>query len=159
MAIRSAGILMYHRTDDGIAVVLVHPGGPFWRKRDLGAWSIPKGEFQAGEDPEATARREFAEELGFAIAGRLHPLGEVRQRSGKLVQAFASEGTLDADAVGSNDFVLEWPLHSGRRTSFPEIDRAAWFLLPLARKKILPSQQPFLDRLEQISQNISVREK
>jgi len=148
MATMSAGILMYRRGDGGLDVLLVHPGGPFWRNRDLGAWSIPKGELNDGEAPEQAARREFAEELGIKATGRLRPLGQVRQRGGKLVLAYALEGTLDADAVRSNEISIEWPPRSGRTISVPEIDRAEWFPLALAREKILASQQPFLDRLE-----------
>jgi len=150
MATMSAGILMYHHGEAGLVVLLVHPGGPFWRNRDLGAWSIPKGELDDGEDPEEAARREFAEELGIAATGRLRPLGQVRQRGGKIVLAYALEGTLDPDAVRSNDIPIEWPPRSGRTIKIPEIDRAAWFPLPLAREKILASQRPFLDRLEEL---------
>lgn len=150
MAITSAGILMYRRGDAGIVVLLVHPGGPFWRNRDLGAWSIPKGELEDGEDPEAAARREFAEELGIEATGPLRPLGQVRQRSGKIVLAYALEGTLDVSAVRSNEIAIEWPPRSGRTLSVPEIDRAAWFPLAVARRKILAGQQPFLDRLERL---------
>src|SRR5437667_3084746 len=131
MPINSAGILMYRRSGDGIEVLLVHPGGPFWRKRDLGAWSIPKGELGDGEDPEAAARREFAEELGSEAAGPVQPLGQVRQRAGKLVHAYALEGDLDVSRVRSNEIAIEWPPRSGRTIRFPEIDRAAWFALPL----------------------------
>jgi predicted NUDIX family NTP pyrophosphohydrolase len=148
MASMSAGILMFRHTDDGILVLLVHPGGPFWRNRDLGAWSIPKGEFQPGEDPENAARREFAEELGIEPTGPMRPIGQVRQRGGKTVVAYALEGTLDVGAVRSNKVPIEWPPRTGRTIYVPEIDRAAWFALPLARQKILASQQPFLDRLE-----------
>ena len=150
MAILSAGVLMYRHGDAGLDVLLVHPGGPFWRNRDLGAWSIPKGELNDGEDPDAAARREFAEELGIAATGRLRPLGQVRQRGGKIVLAYALEGTLDADAVRSNEIPIEWPPRSGRILQIPEIDRAGWFPLPLAREKILASQRPFLDRLEEL---------
>lgn len=150
MAIMSAGILMYRRGEAGLDVLLVHPGGPFWRNRDLGAWSIPKGELDGGEDPEVAARREFAEELGVTPAGLLGPLGQLRQRGGKIVLAYALEGTLDADSVRSNEIEIEWPPRSGRLISVPEIDRAAWFSLPLAREKILASQRPFLDRLERL---------
>jgi predicted NUDIX family NTP pyrophosphohydrolase len=150
MVTTSAGILMYRHGDAGLDVLLVHPGGPFWRNRDLGAWSIPKGELQDGEDPEAAARREFAEELGIAATGRLQPLGQVRQRGGKIVLAYALEGTLDADAVRSNEIPIEWPPRSGHMISIPEIDRAEWFSITLAREKILLSQQPFLDRLEEL---------
>jgi predicted NUDIX family NTP pyrophosphohydrolase len=150
MASMSAGILMFHRTEDGIMVLLVHPGGPFWRNRDLGAWSIPKGEFQPGEDPEKAARREFAEELGIEPKGPMRPIGQVRQRGGKTVVAYALEGTLDVATVHSNKVPIEWPPRTGRTIYVPEIDRAEWFALPLARQKILAGQLPFLDRLEQL---------
>ena len=148
MAAQSAGILMYQRRDGETLVLLVHPGGPFWAKKDAGAWSIPKGEHEAGEDPEACARREFEEELGTKPEGVLTPLGRIRQKGGKWVEAFALEGELDAGAIVSNPFTLEWPPRSGRFETHPEIDRAAWFPLPEARAKILPSQNPILDRLE-----------
>ena len=150
MAIISAGILMYHRGEAGLAVLLVHPGGPFWRNRDLGAWSIPKGELDDGEDPEAAARREFAEELGIAATGPLQPLGQLRQRGGKIVLAYALEGTLDVGTVRSNEIPIEWPPRSGRTIHVPEIDRAEWFTIPLARERILAGQRPFLDRLERL---------
>jgi predicted NUDIX family NTP pyrophosphohydrolase len=150
MASMSAGILMYRHREGGLDVLLVHPGGPFWRKRDLGAWSIPKGELDDGEDPEAAARREFAEELGIKATGRLRRLGQVRQRGGKIVLAYALEGTLDVGAVRSNEIPIEWPPRSGRVLQIPEIDRAEWFPLALAREKILLSQQPFLDRLGEL---------
>jgi predicted NUDIX family NTP pyrophosphohydrolase len=149
MAVRSAGIVMYQRRHGELFVLLVHPGGPCWRNKDAGAWSIPKGEFALGEDPEAAARREFAEELGITPTGPLQALGEVRQAGGKRVRAFALEGNIDVGAIRSNEFELEWPPRSGRTQSFPEIDRAAWFPLPLAREKIIAGQRPFLDRLEQ----------
>ena len=155
MAVNSAGILMYRRRNDGIDVLLVHPGGPFWRNRDLGAWSIPKGEHDGGEDAETAARREFQEELGGGVSGPLQSLGEVRQRSGKIVRGYALDGDLDVSTVRSNDVAIEWPPRSGRTTYFPEIDRAAWFALPLAREKILASQRPFLDRLEMLWKNAS----
>ena len=148
MATLSAGILMYHHGAAGIVVLLVHPGGPFWRDRDLGAWSVPKGKLEDGEEPEAAARREFAEELGSEATGPLRPLGQVRQRGGKIVMAYALEGTLDVSTVRSNEIAIEWPPRSGRTIDIPEIDRAAWFTLPVARKKIIASQQRFLDRLE-----------
>jgi predicted NUDIX family NTP pyrophosphohydrolase len=150
MATMSAGILMHHQGEAGLVVLLVHPGGPFWRNRDLGAWSIPKGELDDGEDPEEAARREFAEELGIEAKGRLQPLGQVRQRGGKIVLAYALEGTLDADTVRSNEIPIEWPPRSGRTIHVPEIDRAEWFTVTLAREKILASQRPFLDRLERL---------
>ncbi|KQW21994.1 NUDIX hydrolase [Afipia sp. Root123D2] len=155
MPINSAGILMYRRSREGKEVLLVHPGGPFWRKRDLGAWSLPKGELNDGEDPETTARREFEEELGVKVTGPLQPLGQVRQRAGKTVLGYALVGDLDVVSIRSNDVSIEWPSHSGQTISFPEIDRAAWFALPLARQKILASQRPFLDRLEMLWTNAS----
>ncbi len=146
---RSAGILLHRRSGDGaLEVLLVHPGGPFWAKKDLGAWSIPKGEYEDGEDALAAARREFAEELGSPAAdGELVALGDVRQKSGKVVTAWALEGDIDADAVTSNTFTMEWPPRSGRTREFPEVDRAAWFGLDEARERILPAQAPLLDRL------------
>ena len=149
MPASSAGILMYRRTGKTIEVLLVHPGGPFWRNKDRGAWSIPKGEIEPGEDPADVARREFREELGSAAGQPLRALGEIRQRGGKRVIAFAVEGNLDADAISSNTFEMEWPPKSGRRQSFPEVDRAEWFDLARAREKILASQQPLLDRLDE----------
>lgn len=143
----SAGILMYRQTGRGLEVLLVHPGGPFWQIRDAGAWSIPKGEMDEGEDAAAAARREFLEETGCTLEGALEPLGDIRQRGGKRVTAFAVEGDLDVDAVKSNTFEIEWPPKSGRMQSFPEIDRAAWFDLPAAHVKILESQRQLLDRL------------
>jgi predicted NUDIX family NTP pyrophosphohydrolase len=153
MATTSAGILMYHQHDAGMAVLLVHPGGPFWRNRDLGAWSVPKGELGDGEDPETAARREFAEELGIEARGPLQPLGQVRQSSRKLVQAYALEGELDVTSIRSNEIPIEWPPRSGRTILVPEIDRAEWFTLPLAREKILPGQRPLLDRLEELGKS------
>jgi len=143
MATISAGILMYR----GPVVLLVRPGGPFWSNRDLGAWSIPKGELDNGEDVEAAARREFKEELGIEANGPLRPLGDIHQRSGKIVHAFALEGDLDVSAMRSNNIPIEWPPRSGRIIYAPEIDRAAWFNLPLARRKILSGQRPLLERL------------
>lgn len=155
MATESAGILMYRHGKAEILVLLVHPGGPFWRSRDLGVWSIPKGELDHDEDPEAAARREFKEELGMNAIGPLRPLGQVRQRAGKIVHAFALEGTLDVSTVRSNEIEIEWPARSGRTIRVPEIDRAAWFTLPTARQKILAGQQPFLDRLESLCDGTS----
>jgi predicted NUDIX family NTP pyrophosphohydrolase len=149
VAKRSAGILLYRRRDRGAPeVLLVHPGGPFWANRDLGAWSIPKGEHEEGEDPLACARREFEEELGSPPGdGELSDLGSVRQRAGKTVQAWALEGDLDTATVRSNTFTLEWPPRSGRMREFPEIDRAEWFPLDEARRRINEAQVAFLDRL------------
>ncbi|RBY97947.1 NUDIX hydrolase [Blastococcus sp. TF02-8] len=143
--VRSSGVLLYRRTDAGVEVLLGHMGGPFWAKKDDGAWSIPKGEHDPDEDAEAAARREFAEELGASAPTDLQPLGEVRGR--KLLAVWAGEGDLDAGAITSNTFEIEWPPRSGRMQSFPEIDRAAWFDLDTARSKIVKAQLPFLDRL------------
>ena len=146
----SAGILMWRRGAAGtVEVLLGHFGGPLWAKRDAGAWAIPKGEAEPDEDLETCARREFAEEIGVKAEGALVPLGRIRQKGGKEVEAFALEGDLDAAAIVSNHFTLEWPPKSGRFQSFPEIDRAAWFALDAAREKILPSQRAILELLEQ----------
>ena len=150
MARKSAGILLYKRSASGILVLLVHPGGPFWSRRDAGAWSIPKGEFEDTEDPQDAARREFREETGMDAAGTLLPLGSSRQRGGKTVFAFALEGDFDVTGLRSNLFEIEWPPRSGRMQSFPEVDRIEWFDLVAARQKILSGQLPFLDRLELI---------
>ena len=146
---RSAGILLHRRAEDGaLEVLLVHPGGPFWAKKDAGAWSIPKGEHGDDGEPLAAALREFAEELGSPPPdGDLVDLGEVRQRGGKIVIAWALEGDTDADAARSNTFTMEWPPRSGRMREYPEVDRAAWFALDAARERILPAQAPLLDRL------------
>jgi predicted NUDIX family NTP pyrophosphohydrolase len=144
---RSAGILL-HRVRDAVQeVLLVHPGGPFWAKKDAGAWSIPKGEYSDDEDPLACARREFEEELGAPAPDDLTSLGEVRQKSGKRVTAWAAAGDLDPSAIRSNTFTMEWPPRSGRTQEFPEIDRAEWFPLEEARERINPAQAAFLDRL------------
>jgi predicted NUDIX family NTP pyrophosphohydrolase len=142
---RSAGVLL-RRPADGF-VLIVHPGGPFWARKDLGAWSIPKGEHDDGEEPEACARREFLEELGAPAPAELVDLGTVRQKNRKEVRAFYGEGDLDASAVVSNTFEMEWPPRSGKRQSFPEIDRAEWFDVETAREKLNPAQAEFLDRL------------
>jgi predicted NUDIX family NTP pyrophosphohydrolase len=147
MTTRSAGVLLYKYEAGELRVLLVHPGGPFWAKKDAGAWSIPKGEYVEGEEPEAAARREFEEELGVTLDSDLAALGEAVQPSRKRVIAFAAEGDLDIAAVRSNSFAIEWPPKSGRRQSFPEIDRAGWFTLAEAREKILAGQRVFLDRL------------
>jgi predicted NUDIX family NTP pyrophosphohydrolase len=148
MAKHSAGILLYRRAGDGLEVLLVHPGGPFWAKKDVGVWSIPKGEHDEGEDALATALREFHEETGTVLPpGALTDLGTVKQRAGKVVQAWAAEGDLDADAIRSNHFTIEWPPRSGRMREFPEVDRAAWFGVAEARERINPAQAAFLDRL------------
>jgi len=131
-------------------VLLAHFGGPLWAKRDAGAWAIPKGLVEEGEDPAACARREFEEELGTAPAGELAPLGRIRQKGGKWVEAFALEGELDPERIVSNRFTIEWPPRSGRMRAYPEVDRAAWFSLAEAREKILPSQRPILDAFESL---------
>ena len=148
MAQLSAGILMWRRGASGVEVLLGHFGGSIWAKRDAGAWAIPKGLVEKGESAEQAARREFAEEIGTPPEGPVAPLGRIRQRGGKWVEAFALEGDLDAGAIVSNHFTLEWPPKSGRFASHPEIDRAGWFALAEAREKILPSQLPILDRFE-----------
>jgi len=145
---RSAGILLYRLTDDGPEVLLVHPGGPFWARKDAGAWSIPKGEHGDDEDAQACARREFHEETGTELApGALADLGTVRLKGGKRVAAWAARGDLDAERISSNTFELEWPPRSGRMQVFPEVDRAGWFGLDAAREKLNPAQAAFLDRL------------
>jgi len=151
MAPLSAGILMWRRRGGGIEVLLGHFGGPIWARRDSGAWAIPKGLVEPGETLEACARREFEEELGVRPEGPLTPLGRIRQRGGKWVEAFALEGDLDPAAIVSSRFTLEWPPKSGRFQSWPEVDRALWFSLTEARAKILPSQVPILDAFETLS--------
>jgi predicted NUDIX family NTP pyrophosphohydrolase len=144
----SAGIILYRRKNQAIEVFLVHPGGPFWKNKDRATWSIPKGEYEAGDDPLAAARREFEEETGTrAPDGEPLPLGETRQAGGKVVRAWAIEGDCAAEAIRSNLFELEWPPKSGKLQQFPEVDRAGWFELAEAREKLLPGQHGFLDRL------------
>ena len=147
MAKQSAGILLYREPSGKLEVLLVHPGGPYWARKDLGAWSIPKGEFIEGEDPVMTARREFAEETGARLEGDVVPLGMVTQAGGKTVHAWAVRGDLDPAGFRSNTFSMEWPPRSGRRVEVPEVDRVAWFPLDQAREKINPAQAAFLDRL------------
>nr|WP_295374305.1 NUDIX domain-containing protein [uncultured Sphingosinicella sp.] len=144
----SAGILLYRRAGAEIEVLLILPGGPFWRGRDRGAWMIPKGGVEEGEEIAACALREFEEELGTRPQGEIRPLCRIRQAGGKWVEAFALEGDLDAEAIVSNEFSMECPPKSGEFQSFPEVDRAAWFSLANAREQILPSQLPILDALE-----------
>ncbi|MEO8681764.1 MAG: NUDIX domain-containing protein [Vicinamibacterales bacterium] len=142
----SAGLLMYRRAPGGtIEILLVHPGGPFWAKKDLGAWTIPKGEYLDDEEPLAAARREFEEETGFVAAGPFAELGAIKLSSGKRVTAWAFEGDGDPARVVSNTFELEWPKGSGRMKQFPEVDRAAWFSPEEARRRILPAQVPLLE--------------
>ena len=148
MPLLSAGILLYRKRAGALEVLLVHPGGPFWRNRDEGAWMIPKGLVEPGEDPADAAMREFEEEVGSRPAGEPRPLCRVRQSGGKWVEAFALEGDLNADRIVSNSFELEFPPGSGVLCDFPEVDRAAWFTLERARAKMLPSQLPILDAIE-----------
>jgi predicted NUDIX family NTP pyrophosphohydrolase len=138
---------MYRRGVQGLEVLLVHPGGPFWAKKDLGAWSIPKGEYSEGDDPRAAAIREFTEETGAQPRGELRPLGEVTQPGRKIVTAFALEGNFDPATLKSNTFEMEWPPKSGRKATFPEVDRAEWFSLETAREKILSGQRELITRL------------
>ena len=146
----SAGILLYRRTNGEPEVLLVHPGGPYWEKKDLGAWSIPKGEYDDAEDPRACALREFEEELGARPPeGELAALGSAKQSGGKVVTAWAVEGDLDPAGARSNTFTLEWPPRSGVMREFPEVDRAEWFTLDDARQRINPAQAVFLDRLRE----------
>jgi predicted NUDIX family NTP pyrophosphohydrolase len=144
----SAGILMWRRRGDEIEVLLVHFGGPQWQNRDEGAWGIPKGQIEPDEDLAACALREFEEELGVRPEGALAPLGRIRQKGGKWVEPFATEGDLDPEAIVSNRFTIEWPPRSGRFEEFPEVDKAAWFTLAEAQTKILPSQMPILESFE-----------
>ena len=148
MAKTSAGIVLYRRGVDGVQVLLVHPGGPFWKNKDRGAWMIPKGEIEEDRDPLEVALREFEEETGTRPVGPLDALAPIRQKGGKLVHAWACEGDLDPEAIESNTFTMEWPPRSGRTAEFPEVDRAAWFDLEEAKEKILPSQLPLLEELE-----------
>jgi predicted NUDIX family NTP pyrophosphohydrolase len=141
----SAGVLLYRRTGAELQVLLVHPGGPFWRNRDVGAWMIPKGGIEAGESAEEAARREFEEELGAPLTAELIPLCRIRQTGGKWVEAFAAEGDFDPAQLVSNEFEMEWPPRSGQRISVPEVDAAAWFGLEEARQNMLPSQLSILD--------------
>jgi predicted NUDIX family NTP pyrophosphohydrolase len=141
---------MYRGAGAGLELLLVHPGGPFWAKKDLGAWSIPKGEYAGDEDPLAVAQREFEEETGTRPHGKFRPLGEVVQAGGKRVSAWAVEGDFDPATLVSNTFETEWPPRGGRKRSFPEVDRAAWFSPDEARRKILAGQRPFIDRLVEL---------
>ena len=148
---QSAGLLLYRVRDAALEVLLVHPGGPFWTRRDDGAWTIPKGEFEAGEAPLAAARREFREETGREVEGRFHALEPIRQAGGKRVHAFAVEADFDPAGLASNTFELEWPPRSGRRQRFPEIDRAAWFTLAQAAVKVNPAQRRWLGEITRLA--------
>lgn len=148
MAKQSAGLLMHRRRAGRLEVFLVHPGGPFWKNRDAGAWSIPKGEFGEGEDPLAAARREFAEETGFGAEGNFVALAPITQAGGKVVHAWAVQGDLDPEKIKSNTFTLEWPPKSGQEQEFPEVDRAGWFGIEEAKEKINRAQVGLLTELE-----------
>jgi predicted NUDIX family NTP pyrophosphohydrolase len=159
MPVLSAGLLLYRVTDEVVEVLIAHPGGPFWARRDDGAWSIPKGEYTDGEDPWAAARREFTEEIGVEPpAGDRTDFGAIKQPSGKILTVFAVPGDLDADHIRSNTFELEWPRDSGTMRDFPEIDRAGWFPVAQARVKLLTGHVPFLDRLMAHPSLASLRE-
>ncbi len=147
MSKKSAGLLLFRETAAGLEVLLVHPGGPFWAKKDDGSWSIPKGEFEDGEEPLAAAKREFEEEMGVPPAGEFLPLKPLKQPNGKLVFAWALRSDFDPSSLKSNTFSMEWPPKSGRHQEFPEVDKAAWFDVETARRKILKGQTPFLDQL------------
>jgi predicted NUDIX family NTP pyrophosphohydrolase len=147
MANQSAGILLYKFKNKQLQVLLVHPGGPFWQKKDLGAWSIPKGEFSDGEDPLEAARREFEEETGVKISGNFIELSPIKQKSGKTVFAWAVEGDMDGSSIKSNFFIMEWPPKSGRAQQFPEVDKGEWFDVDQAKKKINPAQIVLIDQL------------
>jgi predicted NUDIX family NTP pyrophosphohydrolase len=142
----SAGMLLYRRRS-GLEVFLVHPGGPFWAKKDLAAWSLPKGEFEAGDDPLQAAKREFTEETGFTVDGEFCQLHPLKQRGGKVIHAWAIEADCDAAQIRSNLFAMEWPPRSGQMQRFPEVDRAQWFAIPEARKRIIAGQVEFIDQL------------
>jgi predicted NUDIX family NTP pyrophosphohydrolase len=152
---QSAGLLLYRRCCGLPQVFLVHPGGPFWVKRDNGAWSIPKGEFEPGDDALEAARREFTEETSFSIDGRFVPLRAIKQPSGKVVFAWAIEGDADAAMLCSNTFRMEWPPKSGQEQEFPEVDRGEWFNLAEARRKLVPGQVPFVDELAAMIESTS----
>ena len=145
---KSAGLLLYRQSDKSIEVFLVHPGGPFWIRKDDGAWSIPKGEFADGEDTLEAAKREFKEETGFDVEGEFEAMLPIKQSGGKLVYAWAVQGDMDASAIRSNSFSMEWPPGSGQIQDFPEVDRGSWFDLNSAKRKILKSQLEFLEQLQ-----------
>ncbi len=146
----SAGLLMYRFRDGALEVFLVHPGGPFWAKKDLGAWSIPKGEFGSGDDPLEAAKREFQEETGCVAEGPFLQLTPVKQAGGKVVHAWAAKGDCDATRIISNTFSIEWPPHSGKQQEFPEVDRAAWLGVDAAKEKILKGQMPLIGELQRL---------
>jgi predicted NUDIX family NTP pyrophosphohydrolase len=158
MTKHSAGLLLYRFRNGIVEVFLVHPGGPFWEKKDLGVWSIPKGEIDEGEDPLVAARREFEEETGFRPDGIFRELTPVRQRSGKIVHAWAVPGDCDPAAIRSNTFTMEWPPHSGRQQEIPEVDRGGWFAVDLAKEKILDGQRGLLAQVELLLQDEGKRQ-
>jgi len=147
---KSAGLLPYRFRDGNLEVLLVHPGGPFYAKKDIGSWSIPKGEYNPGEDPLEVAQREYREETGCEAAGDFIPLRALKQPSGKIITAWACAGDCDPEAVRSNTFMMEWPPHSGQQQEIPEVDRAAWFKPEIAKEKIHPGQRGFIEELEAI---------
>jgi predicted NUDIX family NTP pyrophosphohydrolase len=147
---KSAGLVMYRRRRGVVEVLLVHPGGPFWQKKDAGSWSIPKGEYMPGEDPLEVAKREFQEEISLKASGEFIPLTPRKQPSGKIISAWAFEGDCDASAIKSNTFLIEWPPRSGRQQEFPEVDRAGWFSISAAKEKIVKGQSGFVDEVAQI---------
>ena len=144
---QAAGILLFRRGPAGLEILLAHPGGPLWSRKDYGAWTLPKGQFTDGELPLDAAKREFEEEMGTAPSGEFRALGTLKQPSGKVIHAWAAESDFDCSSVKSNLFSMEWPRGSGKSVEFPEVDRAAWFSIGEARHKILKGQQPFIDRL------------
>jgi predicted NUDIX family NTP pyrophosphohydrolase len=150
---QAAGILMYRRGASGLEVLLAHPGGPLWARKDAASWTMPKGQFTGGELPLDAARREFEEEMGTAPSGDFQPLGTLKQPSGKVIHAWAVESDFDTSTVKSNLFSMEWPPRTGRMGEFPEVDRAGWFSIGEAREKIIKGQSPFLERLLEITNN------
>jgi predicted NUDIX family NTP pyrophosphohydrolase len=152
---QSAGILLYRMRAGTLEVFLTHPGGPFWAKKDAGAWSIPKGEFQDGDDPLEAAKREFFEETGSPIDGTFVALAPLKQRSGKIVHAFAVLGDIDAASIRSNTFSMVWPPHSGKQQEFPEVDTGEWFTIPAAAEKLIAGQRGFLDELERMLRSVT----
>lgn len=150
MARISAGLLMYREREGQLEVLLVHPGGPYWQHKDEGAWTIPKGEIEPGEDELTAAIREFEEETGIRPHSPFHSLGQIRQKAGKIIHAWAFEGTCDPDNIRSNQFTMQWPPNSGQFVSFPEVDRASFFTIDDAQRKIHPAQAALLDRLVEL---------
>ena len=147
---KSAGILLYRNSQSAAEYFLVHPGGPFWKNKDTGAWSVPKGEFEEGDDPLKAAQREFEEETGIAVKGKFIELNPVKQKSGKMVYTWACEGNLDHNIIRSNTFPFEWPPRSGKFIEIPEVDKGGWFTYDEARLKMIPGQVPILDQLHEM---------